>query len=121
MRLVDGHRENRKVRRAPTVRDGVAPQGVDPSRRSEPVATDCAPARTIWRDHQADRAWIEWGFCWPPLSVARPRCTACRSPWPCPPALRAHDLLTGGPSSTGLQSVSPGRLASPGRIVRGAR
>ena len=50
-------------------------------------------AASIWREHQADRAWIEWGWCWPPASVARPRCLACASPWPCPVALDAHDHL----------------------------
>jgi hypothetical protein len=48
-----------------------------------------------WRDHQPDRAWIEYGFRWPPLSVRRPRCLACAQAWPCPVALATHEHLIG--------------------------
>lgn len=89
--------------------------------RHEAVPTDLASAHAIWRSHQADRAWIEWGLCWPPFTVARPRCTACRSPWPCPPALRAHALLTDAAGSrAGLGSVATARPASSDRVARGA-
>jgi hypothetical protein len=49
-----------------------------------------------WNDHQPDRAWIECGFQWPPLTIARPHCLApgCRLPWPCPPALAADAWLS---------------------------
>ena len=87
----------------------------------EAVPTDLASAHATWRYHLADRAWIEWGICWPPFSVARPRCTVCRSPWPCQPALRAHALLTGPtPSRADLGSAVPARPASSSRVARGA-
>jgi len=73
------------------------------------LPTDDATARTAWRTHQADRAWVEWGICWPPLSIARPRCEVCRSPWPCLPALRAYDLL----SATASGSGGGGLVGSP--------
>ncbi len=53
----------------------------------------CSEAAGIWLRHQADRAWIEWGLCWPPFSVARPQCQACRTPWPCVEALSAHEHI----------------------------
>src|SRR6266511_4175020 len=53
----------------------------------------CCEAEGVWLRHQADRAWIEWGLCWPPLTVARPRCQECRTPWPCPEALSAHEHI----------------------------
>jgi hypothetical protein len=48
-----------------------------------------------WNDHQPDRAWVECGFQWPPLTIARPRCCAagCGLSWPCPPALAADTWL----------------------------
>ena len=51
-------------------------------------------ASTTWRTHQADRAWIEWGLCLPPISIRRPRCLVCTATWPCDPALAAHAALT---------------------------
>jgi hypothetical protein len=59
-----------------------------------------ADVGAVWRAHQADRAWIEWGVCWPPLSVRRPRCRACRMSWPCASALGAHARLTDTPPET---------------------
>jgi hypothetical protein len=53
----------------------------------------CGEAEGIWLRHQADRAWIEWGWCRPPFSVARPRCQTCRMPWPCAKALSAHEHI----------------------------
>ena len=49
-----------------------------------------------WRDHQPDRAWLEFGFQWPPLTIARPRCSThgCRLPWPCPAARAADGWLS---------------------------
>lgn len=52
-----------------------------------------ADAQSLWWTHKADRAWIEWGICWPPISVARPRCTSCGDPWPCTSVLCAHARL----------------------------
>jgi len=54
----------------------------------------CVTAALIWHDHQTDRAWIEYGLRWPPLSVRRPRCLTCLRAWPCPDALAAHEHLT---------------------------
>lgn len=62
--------------------------------------TTSVDANTIWRVHQADRAWIEWGICWPPFSVGRPRCRTCRTAWPCTPASGAYARLTDGVSRT---------------------
>lgn len=51
-------------------------------------------ALDAWHAHQPDRAWIEWGVCWPPISVRRPRCMTCLgTPWPCQPALAAARCL----------------------------
>lgn len=50
----------------------------------------CGEAERAWRSHQADRAWIEWGICWPPFSFRRPHCRACNAQWPCAEALAAH-------------------------------
>jgi hypothetical protein len=46
-----------------------------------------------WRAHQPDRAWVEWGVCWPPVSVRRPRCVTCADRWPCEPALASAQCL----------------------------
>ncbi len=54
---------------------------------------DPLEAGTVWQAHQADRAWIEWGFCLPPISIRRPRCVACSAAWPCESALAAHHVL----------------------------
>jgi hypothetical protein len=51
-------------------------------------------ASRVWHEHQADRPWLEWGFCWPPLSVRRPRCVSCRGAWPCSPAVTADQQMT---------------------------
>jgi hypothetical protein len=51
-------------------------------------------AARVWDEHQADRAWLEWGVCWPPLSVRRPRCVSCGAAWPCTPALGADEQMT---------------------------
>ncbi|MBN1174824.1 MAG: hypothetical protein JXA67_21870 [Micromonosporaceae bacterium] len=61
--------------------------------RRQPELTCCGAAAASWNRHQPDRAWIEWGFCWPPFSVARPRCLTCHEPWPCTEALAALDHL----------------------------
>jgi len=61
--------------------------------RRQPELICCGAAAATWKRHQPDRAWIEWGFCWPPFSVARPRCLTCRQPWPCTEALAALDHL----------------------------
>jgi hypothetical protein len=51
----------------------------------------------IWRAHQPDRAWIEWGLCWPPVSISPPRCVTCpQTRWPCQPALAAAETLVRG-------------------------
>ena len=76
------------------------------------VAGTDALAVGVWRLHQADRAWIEWGWCWPPLSVARPRCRSCAAAWRCQLALAAHDHL----SRHGL-CTPPGGLQSPVRAA----
>ena len=55
---------------------------------------DPLEADTVWQAHQADRAWIEWGFCRPPITIRRPRCVACAAAWPCESALAAHHVLT---------------------------
>ncbi|MBT8227897.1 MAG: hypothetical protein HKP61_15705 [Dactylosporangium sp.] len=38
----------------------------------QPFHEEITPANAsqTWHDHQADRAWIEWGWCWPPLAAA---------------------------------------------------
>lgn len=64
---------------------------VDPDVR--PPTYEAALMR--WTRHQADRAWINWGFCWPPVSIARPRCRECRASWPCDPTLAALQVLKG--------------------------
>ena len=61
----------------------------------------------VWRTHQADRAWIEWGICWPPLSVSCPRCQTCSAAWPCALALGAHACLTDAGSSTVMPTRWP--------------
>lgn len=53
-----------------------------------------AAAQGIWCRHRADRAWVEWGICWPPLSIARPRCACCQVAWPCGPVLDAYARLS---------------------------
>jgi hypothetical protein len=53
-----------------------------------------AIASRAWDEHQADRPWLEWGFCWPPLSVRRPRCVSCHAAWPCDPAVMADRQMT---------------------------
>jgi hypothetical protein len=53
----------------------------------------CPDAVRDWNEHQADRAWVEWGICWPPFTVRRPRCVACGQRWPCVAALGAHAHL----------------------------
>lgn len=52
-------------------------------------AACCADAVLAWNEHQDDRAWVEWGICWPPFTVRRPRCLACDEGWPCAAALGA--------------------------------
>jgi hypothetical protein len=54
-----------------------------------------ARVRQVLTSHQPDRAWIEWGICRPPFSVARPRCVQCAQPWPCSPVLRADEICAG--------------------------
>ncbi len=51
-------------------------------------------AAGVWSEHRPDRAWLEWGICWPPLSIRRPRCLSCAAPWPCVPVLTAHEQMT---------------------------
>jgi len=72
--------------------DGEAP---DAAGEAPPVLTafSCGEAEGLWRQHEADRAWIEWGICWPPLSVGRPRCRRCAVAWPCPEALAAYSHM----------------------------
>jgi hypothetical protein len=53
----------------------------------------CGLAARVWSEHQADRAWLEWGFCWPPMSVRRPRCVSCGAAWPCAPAFAADEQM----------------------------
>jgi hypothetical protein len=70
--------------------DSATPSSVTPD-----AQTACVEAAHDWNDHQPDRAWIEYGFRWPPFSVRRPRCLACSRAWPCHEALAAHEHLTG--------------------------
>ena len=76
----------------PALDDGTG-AGEAPREPGTILGLTCSEAAGIWLRHQADRAWIEWGLCWPPLSVARPRCQECRTPWPCPEALSAHEHI----------------------------
>ena len=69
--------------------------------------TPSTDAGQVWRAHQADRAWIEWGICWPPISVGRPRCRACRTAWPCTPALGAHARLADAATRTAMPARWP--------------
>jgi hypothetical protein len=59
-------------------------------------------AAGVWSAHQADRAWLDWGICWPPLSVRRPRCVSCGADWPCAPALAADAQMTSREPGTAI-------------------
>ncbi|GAA4731259.1 hypothetical protein Prum_069020 [Phytohabitans rumicis] len=83
-------------------------RGGDTAHLTEPVVTGATvppsgdhkltyhQAAQNWNDHQPDRAWIECGFHWPPLTIGRPRCRLreCGLPWPCPPARAADAWLS---------------------------
>jgi hypothetical protein len=75
----------------------------------------CIEAARVWDEHQADRAWIEWGFCWPPFSVRRPRCVRCAEAWPCLDALAADEHLAGCARHGFADTASRGPAGTHGR------
>lgn len=78
----------------------------------QPVGEELSYTRAVqvWRDHQPDRAWLEFGLQWPPLTIGRPRCvtSGCGLPWPCPPARAADGWLS-------LYEASRAAAAAPAR------
>src|SRR5262249_8768643 len=75
----------------------------------------CIEAVRAWDEHQADRAWIEWGFCRPPFSVRRPRCLKCAEAWPCHDALAAVQHMTACARQGLARTASEGRPGAHGR------
>jgi hypothetical protein len=70
---------------------GPLPSSLSPSDSvPTPPSPSCAESAYAWGRHRADRAWIEWGICWPPFTVRRPACVVCGTPWPCTNAIAAH-------------------------------
>jgi hypothetical protein len=83
-----------------------------------PTAITLAHARQVLTTHQPDRAWIEWGICRPPLTIARPRCIRCTEPWPCSLVLRADEICAGAqPADPSASTAATGANHGATRTV----
>ena len=90
---------------------GSLPTGSSKARLGVRLPATSSDALAAWRAHQPDRAWIEWGVCWPPVSIRRPRCLFCvGTSWPCPPASAAAGWLVWFGRSADVRIRLPSRV-----------